>query len=158
MCASSNTQMSTWACPGCSTPCDDAKALVEHLALSHFAEVKATNTSFPKKRKRQPSEIDGEVACRRPRGEIDYVCPYPHCGQKTQYSTKSNLLRHFSTHYTDFDGAEIQCPRCLKLKHNLGALSAHWEKSCRRRFSNSRFTTRGRNRTESTFLRKKKPL
>lgn len=32
----------------------------------------------------------------------------------------------------------LRCPCCLKSKENLGALSAHWEKSCKRKFGTTR--------------------
>ncbi|KAG7114982.1 hypothetical protein HYQ44_007846 [Verticillium longisporum] len=65
--------------------------------------------------------------------QLDFVCPFPRCEHKKQYPSKFNLLRHFFIHYPDSEDEYLRCPCCLKLKENLGALSAHWEKSCKRK-------------------------
>jgi hypothetical protein len=39
-----------------------------------------------------------------------------------------------SLDYTASKDSDLQCSRCLKLIENLGALSAHWEMSCKWKF------------------------
>ncbi|CRK27135.1 hypothetical protein BN1708_004354 [Verticillium longisporum] len=121
--------MPTWDCPNCIAPCGDAKELVHHVVSSHLTGKTPASSSLLEKRKRQPSTIEDEEADR----QLDFVCPFPRCEHKKQYPSKFNLLRHFFIHYPDSEDEYLRCPCCLKLKENLGALSAHWEKSCKRK-------------------------
>ncbi|KAI5860035.1 hypothetical protein GGS23DRAFT_245528 [Durotheca rogersii] len=130
--------MSTWDCPNCFAPCSDAKKLVEHLVSSYLTEKTPAPSSFSKKRKRKPSTTEDEEVNRQSGNEVDYVCPFPRCEHKKKYPSKFNLLRHFFIHYPDSEDECLRCPRCLKPQENLGALSAHWEKSCKRKFGTTR--------------------
>lgn len=57
--------------------------------------------------------------------------------------------------YTDSEDPDLQCPRCLKVKRNLGALSAHWDKSCKRKFNTSRLVKKGEQHRIEVFEKKK---
>ncbi|KAK1948792.1 hypothetical protein LY78DRAFT_664708 [Colletotrichum sublineola] len=100
--------MSTWACPNCFAPCGDAESLVEHLVSSYLGEQTFTPSTFSNKRKRRASVADdNDYGNRQAESKLDYICPYPRCGNKKQYSSKANLLRHFFTHCTDSEAVNL---------------------------------------------------